>query len=316
MTYDEIRARGPVARISTMFRFWIARGGEEIEPPGETSLANKSGSGILMRIRIGFDMTYETPAVCPLICLLNVHQRQSAQLEQPDYLRTEPAVPLHTYTDGFGNLCTRLVAPPGRIRITSDAVFHAARAYDPVNSSAIQHEVADLPPDTLEFLLGSRYCETDLLSNEAWRLFGSTAPGWARVQAICDFVHNHIHFGSDKADPTRTAAQAYAQGIGVCRDYTHLAIAFARGLNIPARYCSGYISDVGLPKPYAEQDFCAWMEVYLGGRWWVFDPRNNAPRMGRILMSQGRDAADVPLVHFFGQNAVRDFRVWVDELPD
>jgi transglutaminase-like putative cysteine protease len=269
-----------------------------------------------MRLRIGYDMTFETPAVSPIICLLNVHQRQSAQLEQPDYLRTEPVVPLQTYIDGFGNLCTRMVLQPGRTRITSDAIFYANRAYDPVNSSAIQHEVADLPPDTLEFLLGSRYCETDLLSNEAWRLFGSTAPGWARVQAICDFVHNHIRFGYDKADPTRTAAQTYAQGIGVCRDYTHLAIAFARGLNIPARYCSGYISDVSLPEPYADQDFCAWMEVFLGGRWWVFDPRNNAPRMGRILMSQGRDAADTPLVHFFGQNAIREFKVWVDEVRD
>lgn len=269
-----------------------------------------------MRIRIGFDMTYEAPAVSPMICLLNVHQRQSAQLEQPDYLRTEPVVPLTTYMDGFGNLCTRLVAPPGLIRITSDAVFNANRAYDPVNSSAIQHEVADLPPDTLEFLLPSRYCESDLLSNEAWRLFGSTEPGWARVQAVCDFVHNHVRFGYDQADATRTAAQTYAQGIGVCRDFTHLAVAFTRGLNIPTRYCSGYISDVGLPGPYPDQDFCAWMEVFLGGRWWAFDPRNNAPRIGRILMSQGRDAADVPLVHFFGQNYIRNFRVWVDELPN
>jgi transglutaminase-like putative cysteine protease len=269
-----------------------------------------------MRIRIGYDMTYEAAAVSPIICLLNVHQRQAAQLEQPDYLRTEPVLPLHTYTDNFGNLCTRLVAPAGRIRLTADAVFRAHRTYDPVNSSAIQHEVADLPPDTLEFLLGSRYCETDLLSNEAWRLFGSTAPGWARVQAICDFVNHHIRFDYQNARPTRTAAQTYAEATGVCRDYTHLAIAFARGLNIPARYCSGYISDVGLPLPYATQDFCAWMEVYLGGRWWVFDPRNNAPRMGRILMAQGRDAADVPLVHFFGQSLIHEFKVWVDELPE
>jgi transglutaminase-like putative cysteine protease len=269
-----------------------------------------------MRIRIGFDMTYETSAPTPIICLLNVHQRQSAQLEQPDYLRTEPAVPLRTYTDGFGNLCTRLVAPQGVIRFTTDAVYHAVRAFDPVNPAAIQHEVADLPSDVITFLLPSRYCETDLLSNEAWRLFGGVAPGWARVQAICDFVHNHIRFDYQNTGPTCTAAQVYARAAGVCRDYTHLAIAFARGLNIPARYCSGYISDVGLPPPYEAQDFCAWMEVYLGGRWWAFDPRNNAPRIGRVLMAQGRDAADVPLVHFFGQNLIRNFKVWVDELPE
>jgi len=269
-----------------------------------------------MRIQIGYDMTYETPAPTPIICLLNVHQRQSAQLEQPDYLRTEPIVPLQTYIDGFGNLCTRLVAPQGSIRFVSTAVYHANRLCDPVEFGATQHEVADLPPDTLEFLLGSRYCETDLLSNEAWRLFGAVTPGWARVQAICDFVHNHIHFDYQNTGPTCTAAQVYARGAGVCRDYAHLAIAFARGLNIPARYCSGYISDIGLPPPYEPQDFCAWMEVYLAGRWWAFDPRNNAPRIGRILMAQGRDAADTPLVHFFGQHRIRDFRVWVDELPD
>jgi transglutaminase-like putative cysteine protease len=269
-----------------------------------------------MRLRIGYDMAYETSAVTPIICLLNVHQRQAAQLEQPDYIRTEPALPQHTYIDGFGNLCTRLVAPPGLIRIKSDTVFHAIRAIDPVNTEAVQHEIADLPADTLEFLLGSRYCETDLLSNEAWRLFGSFPPGWARVQAICDFVNNHIRFGYDQANPTLTAYQAYQKRTGVCRDFTHLAITFARGLNIPARYCSGYISDVGLPLPYEAQDFCAWMEVFLGGRWWVFDPRNNAPRTGRILMSQGRDAADTPLVHFFGAQTLREFKVWVDELPD
>jgi transglutaminase-like putative cysteine protease len=269
-----------------------------------------------MRLRIGYDMAYETSAVTPIICLLNVHQRQAAQLEQPDYIRTEPALPQHTYIDGFGNHCTRLVAPPGLIRMKSDTVFHAIRAIDPVNTEAVQHEIAELPADTLEFLLGSRYCETDLLSNEAWRLFGSFPPGWARVQAICDFVNSHIRFGYDQANPTLTAYQAYQKRTGVCRDFTHLAITFARGLNIPARYCSGYISDVGLPLPYEAQDFCAWMEVFLGGRWWVFDPRNNAPRTGRILMSQGRDAADTPLVHFFGAQTLREFKVWVDELPD
>jgi transglutaminase-like putative cysteine protease len=267
-----------------------------------------------MRIRIGFDMTYETSAPTPIICLLNVHQRQSAQLEQPDYLRTEPAVPLRTYTDGFGNLCTRLVAPQGVIRFTTDAVYHAVRAFDPVNPAAIQHEVADLPSDVITFLLPSRYCETDLLSNEAWRLFGGVAPGWARVQAICDFVHNHIVFGYEHARATKTAWEAFKEGKGVCRDYAHLAITFCRCMNIPARYCTGYLGDIGMPPPYAAGDFAGWFEAYIGGRWYTFDARNNIPRIGRVLIAQGRDAADVPITQTFGPNTLVSFAVWTDEV--
>ncbi len=185
---------------------------------------------------------------------------------------------------------------------------------DPVDWNAGQHPVADLPSETLLFLLGSRYCETDRLSEEAWRLFAATPPGWPRVQAICDFVHRHVVFGYEHSRATRTAAETYAEGRGVCRDYAHLAITFCRCMNIPARYCTGYLSDVGLPPPYGPNDFAAWMEVWLGGRWWVFDPRNNAPRVGRVLIAQGRDAADVPLTHTFGANTLVGFKVWTDEL--
>ncbi len=173
----------------------------------------------------------------------------------------------------------------------------------------------DLPTDALLFLLGSRYCETDVLADEAWRLFGATPPGWSRVQAICDFVHNHIAFGYEHSRPTRTAVEAYTERRGVCRDYAHLAVTFCRCMNIPARYCTGYISDIGTPPPYSAGDFAAWMEVYLGGRWHVFDPRNNARRIGRVLIAQGRDAADVPLTHTFGPNTLTGFRVWTDEIP-
>jgi transglutaminase-like putative cysteine protease len=183
-----------------------------------------------------------------------------------------------------------------------------------VNLNAFQHQVQHLPTDTLQFLLGSRYCETDALSEEAWRLFKHTPLGWSRVQAICDFVHNHLAFGYEYARPTRTAAQAYEERRGVCRDFAHLAIAFCRCLNIPARYCTGYVSDIGLPPPYATMDFAAWMEVYLGERWYPFDPRNNAVRFGRILIAQGRDAADVPLTQIFGPGTLSGFRVWTEEL--
>jgi transglutaminase-like putative cysteine protease len=175
--------------------------------------------------------------------------------------------------------------------------------------------VEQLPADTLQYLLGSRYCETDRLSDEAWRLFGAGPTGWARAQAVCDFVHRHVRFGYEHSRPTRTAAETYVEGVGVCRDYAHLAVAFLRALNIPTRYCTGYISDIGETPPFGPMDFAAWIEVYLGGRWHVFDPRNNKRRIGRILIAQGRDAADVPLTHTFGPNVLTGFRVWTDEVP-
>ena len=267
-----------------------------------------------MRIRLGCELSYDFPAPTPMIVMLNVHYSRVMHLEHPDHLITSPAVPIQSYRDSFGNWCCRLVAPAGRFTLGTDSVIRDDGLADPVALDAVQHAVQDLPPDTLLFLLGSRYCETDRLSEEAWRLFGHTPPGWARVQAICNFVHGHVKFGYQHARATRTAAETYAERRGVCRDYAHLAVTFCRCLNIPARYCTGYISDIGLPPPYEPMDFAAWMEVYLGGRWWAFDPRNNAPRIGRILIAQGRDAADVPLTHTFGPNTLASFRVWTDEL--
>lgn len=259
-------------------------------------------------------MTYRLPQPTPTIALLNVHYSRFGDLEHPDYLRTEPTVPITSYRDSFGNWCSRLVAPPGDFVLSTDGVVRDGGAPDPVDPDATEHAVQDLPSETLAFLLGSRYCETDRLSEEAWRLFGNSAPGWARVQAICDFVHDHIEFGYPYARPTRTAAEAYAEARGVCRDFTHLAIAFCRCLNIPARYCTGYVSDIGQPPPYSPMDFAAWMEVFLGGRWHVFDPRNNTPRIGRILIARGRDAADVPLTYTFGPNELTEFEVWTEEV--
>ncbi|KQT86091.1 transglutaminase family protein [Aurantimonas sp. Leaf443] len=268
-----------------------------------------------MRLRLGCELSYDFSVPTPMIVMLNVHFSQFGNFERPDYLTTTPAVPITSYRDSFGNWCNRVVAPAGPFRLRTDGIIHYDGFSDPVGLDAIQHPVEDLPSDTLVFLLGSRYCETDLLMQEAWRLFGHTNPGWGRVQAICDFVHNHITFGYNHSRATRTAFEAFNEGVGVCRDFTHLAVTLCRCMNIPTRYCTGYISDVGLPPPYATMDFAAWMEVYLGGRWWTFDPRNNDVRFGRILVAYGRDAADVPLTHTFGSNLLSDFKVWIDEIP-
>ncbi|MFC3326858.1 transglutaminase-like domain-containing protein [Mesorhizobium cantuariense] len=269
-----------------------------------------------MRIHIGCEMSFDFPQETPLIAMLNVHYSRASDLERPDFLISNPPVPIESYRDSFGNWCNRFVAPPGRFTFGTDAVIRDPGTFEMGDLMAWQHEVRDLPADTLLFLLPSRFCESDLLASEAWRLFGHTPLGIPRVQAVCDFVHNHIVFNYGNARPTRTAAEAYREQSGVCRDYAHLAVTFCRALNIPTRYCTGYISDIGMPKPWASMDFCAWMEVYLGGRWHVFDPRNNAPRIGRILIASGRDAADVPLTHIFGPGTLAGFKVWTSEIVD
>ncbi|NDV00438.1 transglutaminase-like domain-containing protein [Pseudoroseicyclus tamaricis] len=267
-----------------------------------------------MRLSIGCRLTYQLAQPTPMIAMLSVHYSRAADLERPDHLITTPSVPMHAYRDIFGNWCNRFVAPAGELVLSTDAVIRDAGRTDPYAPGAPQLAVEALPDEVLGFLLGSRYCDTDVLSDEAWQRFGQTEPGWARVQAICDFVHNHIRFGYEHARSTRTASEGLAEGQGVCRDYTHLAIAFCRCMNIPARYCTGYLGDVGVPLPHAPGDFAAWMEVYLGGDWWVFDPRNNVPRQSRVLIARGRDAADVPLTHSFGSADLQGFEVWTDEL--
>lgn len=273
-------------------------------------------AGDMLRLRIGCELTYRLPGPTPMIVLLTVHHSRASDLERPDLIVTTPAVPIESWRDGFGNWCCRLVAPGGVFVLGTDSVIRDHGRPDPVEPMAMQHAVEQLPTETLVHLLGSRYCETDRLSEEAWRLFGATPPGWSRVQAICDFVHNHVAFGYAHSRPTRTAAETYAEGRGVCRDFAHLAIAFCRAMNIPARYCTGYLSDVGESPPFGPMDFAAWMEVWLDGAWRTFDPRNNTPRIGRILIARGRDAADVPLTHTFGPNTLANFRVWTEPLAD
>ena len=268
-----------------------------------------------LQLRVGFEMEYDCPQPTPMILVLNVHYSRAADLLYADRLLTLPEVPITAYRDLFGNWCSRLVAPQGRFVLRADTQLWDSGDCDAVNWDAVQIPVEQLPQDTLVFLLGSRYCETDQLSAIAWSHFGHGPTGWARVQAICDFVHHHIEFGYHHARRTRTAWEAYNERAGVCRDYAHLAIAFCRCMNIPARYCTGYLGDIRIAAVPSPMDFAAWMEVWLGDRWYTFDARNNTPRIGRVLMARGRDACDVALVSTFGPNTLQRFTVWADEVP-
>jgi len=267
-----------------------------------------------MQLRIGYELVYEVPQPTPMILTLSVHYTRVSDLVRPDLMITNPSVPLQAYRDSFGNWCTRLVAPRGTLRISADTVLNDHGLPDSISPGAQQHPVEALPEEALIFLLGSRYCETDRLTETAWQLFGNAPTGWARVQSICDFVHQHIQFGYEHARATKTAWEVFHERRGVCRDYAHLAVAFCRCLNIPARYCTGYLGDVGMPPPYAPMDFAAWFEVFLGGQWHTFDPRNNEPRIGRVLIARGRDAADVALTTTFGPNVLKSFTVRTDEV--
>ncbi|MDO8277276.1 MAG: transglutaminase family protein [Burkholderiaceae bacterium] len=266
-----------------------------------------------MRIRVGFEMEYQCPGPTPMILALSIHYSRAGDLVRPDLLVTDPPVPVTAYRDIFGNWCSRIVAPAGRFVLSADAVVNDSGLPDVVAVGAEQTPVELLPEETLLYLLGSRYCETDQLSEIAWQRFGASPTGWARVQAICDFVHRHIEFGYQHARRTRTAWEAYNEGVGVCRDYAHLAIALCRCMNIPARYCTGYLGDMGTPPPYGLMDFAGWFEAFLGDRWYTFDARNNTPRIGRVLIARGRDACDVALASTFGPNTLQRFKVWTDE---
>jgi len=267
-----------------------------------------------MKFRVGYELRYEFPQATPVMMMLNVHYTRVSDLERPDHIVISPSVPISGYRDGFGNWCSRALAPVGAMRISTDTVINDTGLPDPTAPDAGQTQVHELPHEALVFLLASRYCDSDRMLDLAWKLFGQTDPGWARVQAICDFVYERVTFGYEHARVTRTASEAYEDKRGVCRDYAHLAIAFCRALNIPARYCTGYLSDIGTPKPYPPGDFAAWLEAYIGGQWHIFDPRNNVPRIGRVLLARGRDAADVAITTTFGPNTLKSFRVWTEEV--
>ena len=268
-----------------------------------------------MLIRVGYDIIFEHPAPTPIITMLYLHPARRTSIRRGDYLLVEPPVPVSDYTDAFGNRCGRLLAPVGPIRFWNDAVVEDSGQPDQQNPAAAQHEIHALPDLTLTFLMPSRYCEVDRMVDLAWQLFSTVPKGWARVQAICDFVHDHLEFDYLQARKTRTAYEAYQERVGVCRDFTHLAITLCRCLNIPARYCTGYLGDIGVPVT-GPMDFSAWFEAYLGGRWYTFDPRNNTPRIGRVLMAYGHDAADVALLTSFGPSRLERFTVWTDAVGE
>jgi transglutaminase-like putative cysteine protease len=267
-----------------------------------------------VNISVGYELNYELPQPTPMILTLHVHYSRASDLVRPDQMQTTPPVATAAYRDGFGNWCTRLVAPQGSFRVTGEGLVRDSGELDPLVPAAPQHMVQHLPEETLVFLLGSRYCETDKLSEIAWKLFSTAPSGWGRVQAICDFVHQHVQFGYEFASPTKTACEVFNDRKGVCRDFAHLAIAFCRCMNIPARYCTGYLGDIGRPKDPSPMDFAGWFEAFIGGAWYTFDPRNNVRRIGRVLIARGRDAADVAITTTFGPNTLRAFRVWTDEV--
>lgn len=269
-----------------------------------------------MLIRIGHEITISTPQDTPLICLVAPHQARHADFVAPEVVTTDPPTEVHSYLDAYGNICRRMTAPAGRFTLCGDVTLRDDGRPDPADESAGAWAVESLPDEALKFLVGSRYVETDLISQEAWDRFGGLTPGWTRVQAVVDYVHHHIRFDYQQASATRTATGANREGVGVCRDFAHLALAFLRALNIPARYVNGYVGDIGVPAVPDPMDFAAWTEVFLGGRWWTFDPRNNQRRIGRVVVARGLDATDVPLLNSFGQHVLEGFRVWchpVDE---
>lgn len=268
-----------------------------------------------MFIRYGYEITLTCPRPTAMVCMLAVHPDRWADMRAAESFFTAPDVPTSTYLDLFGNRCRRLSAPTGDLMMWGDAVIEDSGKVDARERGAREVPPAELPADCLTFLLGSRYCETDLLGQIAWDLFGHLQPGWARVQAICDFVHGHIRFDYMQARATRTAFDAYRERVGVCRDYAHLAVTLCRCLNVPARYVNGHLGDIGVPV-VDPMDFSAWIEVFLEDRWYTFDPRNNKPRIGRIVVARGRDAADVPLINSFGPHVLKSFRVWTYEVPD
>lgn len=267
-----------------------------------------------MLIRLGYDITFETPAEAAMVALLNVHPSRVSDLQQPDVLQLEPDVKIDSYRDSFDNICSRFVAPAGTIRLFNSTLIEDAGEPDAQNPNARQVPVGDLPTNTLRYLLASRYCEVDLLTNISVELFGAVRPGWEQVQAICDWVHNKVTFGYSFARSTKTALEVYTERVGVCRDFQHLAITFCRCLNIPARYATGYLGDIGVPVAPYPMDFSAWFEAYLDDRWWTFDARHNVPRQGRVLMAVGRDAADVAITTSFGCARLKNFTVISDEV--
>jgi transglutaminase-like putative cysteine protease len=269
-----------------------------------------------VKIRAGYDIAFECFQEVPMTLMLSVHPSRHGDLRTPHVLRVSPQVAARDFRDAFGNTCTRVVVPSGRFEVRNEFILEDSGLPDEVAPHAAQWAVGDLPDDVLTYLLGSRYCDTEKLNNLAWSLFGAVPAGWQRVQEICDYVHNRISFGYQHARCDRTASEGHEEQIGVCRDFAHLAVTLCRCMNIPARYCTGYLGDIGVPRDPAPMDFSAWFEVFLDGRWFTFDARHNTPRIGRIVMARGRDAADVAISTQFGNAQLSRFTVVTEEIVE
>lgn len=267
-----------------------------------------------MRIRCGYEITYDCPVPTPMMLMLSLRPEREADLLSPQVMVNDRNAPLHHYRDGFGNVCTRVVAPVGRTTFSADFLMSDSGQPDPTIHDHPQHRVEDLPDEVLVYLLGSRYCDTDLLSDTAWAEFGNTPEGGRRVQAILDYANARVEFGYPHASPSRTAYGAHEEQRGVCRDFAHLAVTLCRCMNIPARYVTGYLGDIGVPPSDSPMDFSAWFQVFLGGEWRTVDARHNKPRIGRILMGHGRDATDVAIATTFGPGALVGFKVITEEV--
>jgi transglutaminase-like putative cysteine protease len=267
-----------------------------------------------MLIRVGYELTFHVSAPTPILLMLDLDPAREPSVRRAGGMRIEPYVPLDKFLDDFGNRCTRIVAPVGQVTIWDDLIVQDDGVPDVAAFRAEQHPVESLPTSVLVYLLGSRYCEVDRLTEIAWQLFGHIQGGWTRVQAVCNWVHANVQFGYEFARSTKTAYDVYEERRGVCRDFTHLALTFCRCLNIPARYVTGYLGDIGVPPQPSPMDFSGWFEVYLDHRWYTFDARHNMPRIGRIVMARGRDAVDVALTTSFGNAVLNTFRVWTDEV--
>ena len=269
-----------------------------------------------MLIRTGFDISFETDTEVPLLALLHVRPERRKDLRTPEVLQTDPHVPHRTFIDPFGNVATRLIIPAGGIALRTDFVIEDTGTPDEVNPDAVQQNIEDLPDEVLPFLLASRYCEVSKLADESWEIARKAEPGWARVQALVDAAHERIRFDYMKASTEHTARSAFDERYGVCRDFAHLAITLCRAANIPARYCTGYLGDIGIDPIDAPMDFSAWFEAWLDGRWYTFDARHNTPRIGRIVMARGRDATDAALTTAFGSARLARFEVHTDQVAD
>lgn len=279
-----------------------------------TALGQKESDSVIF-IKLGYDIALGLPAATTIVYVLRVHPSRSADLVTPENFRIEPSLPIEEYLDGFGNRCGRVNALMGNIRFINEAVIRDLGEPDPCFPAELQNDVTSLPLETLAFVLPSRYCEVDSeLLDFAWSTFGSTPTGWRRVQAVCDFVHRHIRFDYLQARSNRTALEAFHERVGVCRDFTHLAITLCRCLNFPARYVTGYLGDIRVPATPDPMDFSAWFEVFLGNRWYTFDARHNARRIGRVVIGRGRDAGDVPIAMAFGRHTLEHFRVTTEEI--